>query len=106
MQASSAARAGRRSYRLLSRFPSSRQSALLSALDLPAVEGFHGGAARPAIFARARNPRFENARRRDHVRRDAGEGYLQSAAPARISLARVRPDVDVDKPLTPRALHT
>src|SRR5260370_2931561 len=95
MQASSAARAGRRSYRLLSRFPSSRQSALLSALDLPAVAGFHGGAARPAIFARARNPRFENPLRRDHVHREAGAWYLQSAAPAPITLALVPPPITV-----------
>lgn len=74
------------------------------ASELPAVEGFYGRTARSAIFPRARNTRFENARCSDHGLRDSAEWYLQPATPARVSLACVRADVDVDEPLAGRPL--
>src|SRR5580704_13062608 len=54
---------------------------------VPAVEVFDSGAVGAAVPARPGNASFNHTARRDHLRRDALEGYFQPAAPARVGLA-------------------
>jgi hypothetical protein len=61
---------------------------------LPTFEVFGSGAAGLAFPIGARNAGFEHTAPPNHLRRDAIERYLQLAAPARVSLARVGSDIN------------
>src|SRR5260370_17705948 len=68
---------------------------------LPAFEVLDCGATGSSVSPGPRDAAFEHAARRDKLLRDSVEGDLQPAAPARVGLASVRPDLDVHEPLPP-----
>src|SRR6476660_4781253 len=70
----------------------------LSIYELPSVEVFDGSAIGSTVPPHAGNASFEHTSRPDRFYRNALKRYLQPATPAGVRLARVCPDVHVNKP--------